>query len=202
LSGEQNFWSRRRAGVAAEAEAEQAALEAQSLAAEHAALDEKTDAEILAELDLPEPETLQSGDDFTAFLAKAVPDRIRRRALKVLWRSNPVLANVDMLVDYGEDFTDSATVIENLQTTYQVGKGMLKHVQEMARQAEAEAALAEAPEVDEEPPEEVALADMADAADEPTAEQSQDITDIEDEAPEAYAAIQPRRMKFTVEEPA
>ncbi len=202
MSGEQNFWSRRRAGVAAEAEAEQAALEAQSLAAEHAALDEKTDAEILAELDLPEPETLQSGDDFTAFLAKAVPDRIRRRALKVLWRSNPVLANVDMLVDYGEDFTDSATVIENLQTTYQVGKGMLKHVQEMARQAEAEAALAEAPEVDEEPPEEVALADMADAADEPTAEQSQDITDIEDEAPEAYAAIQPRRMKFTVEEPA
>ena len=34
----------------------------------------------------------------------------------------------------------SATVIENLQTAYQVGKGMTEHVLEMVRQAEAEAA--------------------------------------------------------------
>ena len=201
MSGEQNFWSRRRAEVAAEAEAEQATLDAQTLAEEHAALEEKTDAEILAELELPEPETLEAGDDFTAFLAKTVPDRIRRRALKVLWRSNPVLANVDMLVDYGEDFTDSATVIENLQTTYQVGKGMLKHVEEMARQAEAEAALAETPEAEpeDEQPEDIELAEVAEK---PKAEQPEEITELEDEAPEAYAAVQPRRMKFIVEEPA
>ena len=43
-------------------------------------------------------------------------------ALRRLWKVNPVLANVDGLVEYGEDFTDSATVVENLQTTYQVGK--------------------------------------------------------------------------------
>ena len=76
------------------------------------------------------------GDDFSVFMSKAVPDRIRRRALRTLWRSNPVLANVDMLVDYGDDFTDAAMAVENIQTAYQVGKGMLKHVQEMARQAE------------------------------------------------------------------
>jgi len=43
------------------------------------------------------------------------------------------------LLDYGEDFTDSATVIENLQTAYQVGKGMTEHVLEMVRQAEEQA---------------------------------------------------------------
>lgn len=198
MSGEQNFWSRRRAGVAAEAQADEAALEAQALADAHAALEQKTDAEILAELDLPDPETLERGDDFTAFLAKAVPDRIRRRALRVLWRSNPVLANVDMLVDYGEDFTDSATVVENLQTAYQVGKGMLKHVEEMARKAEAEAAAEDAePKAPAAEPEVNEVAVMVDAA--PAPDEPAEPEQIEEEA---YAAVLPRRMKFTVEEPA
>jgi hypothetical protein len=73
-------------------------------------------------------------------MSKAVPDRLRRRALRRLWLANPALANLDGLLDYGEDFTDSATVIENMQTAYQVGKGMTEHVLEMVRQAEEEAA--------------------------------------------------------------
>ena len=136
MSGTENFWSRRRAGVAAEEAARKAALEQEVIAAEQAALEGQSDEEILAKLDLTDPDTLVDGDDFKAFMAKAVPEHLRRRALRTLWRSNPVLANVDMLVDYGEDFTDAATVIENMQTTYQVGKGMLKHVEEMVRQAE------------------------------------------------------------------
>lgn len=139
-----DFWARRKAAVAAETAAEAQAGEQAVLAEAHAELEEKSDAEILAELELPDPDTLEQGDDFTVFLAKAVPERIRRRALRKLWLTNPVLANVDNLVDYGEDFTDSAMVIEGMQTTYQVGKGMLKHVEEMARQAEEKAALAEA----------------------------------------------------------
>ena len=107
MSGEHDFWARRRAGVAAEAKAEQDAVEAKVLAEEHAALEELSEAEMLAELDLPDPDTMVQGDDFSVFMAKAVPDQIRRRALRTLWRSNPVLANVDMLVDYGEDFTDA-----------------------------------------------------------------------------------------------
>jgi hypothetical protein len=83
---------------------------------------------------------MKMGDDFSAFMSKAVPDRLRRRALRRLWLANPALANLDGLLDYGEDFTDSATVIENLQTAYQVGKGMTEHVLEMVRQAEAKAA--------------------------------------------------------------
>lgn len=129
-----NFWSKRRAAVAAEAEAEvQTAL----VAEREGAVAEKTDEDILEELGLPDPDALTVEDDFSVFLKEVVPARIRTRALRRLWRLNPVLANVDGLVDYGEDFTDAAMVVEKLQTTYQVGKGMLAHVQELARRAEA-----------------------------------------------------------------
>ena len=143
MSRDGDFWARRKAGVVAEAEAEVVAEEKAELAQAHAKLEEKSDAEILAELDLPDPDALEKGDDFSVFFEKAVPERIRRRALRKLWLSNPVLANVDQLVDYGEDFTDSAMVVEAMQTTYQVGKGMLAHVKEMERQAEEAKALAE-----------------------------------------------------------
>lgn len=139
-----DFWARRKAAVQAEEDRDAALEQAAAQAEQEAALAEKTDEDILAELELPDPDTLEQGDDFKVFLADAVPARIRTRALRRLWRLNPILANVDGLVDYGEDFTDAACVVENLQTAYQVGKGMTKHVLEMARQAEAEAAAQEA----------------------------------------------------------
>ena len=200
MSGEQNFWSRRKAGVQAEAEAEAAAVEAKTLSDEQAELEELSDAELLVKLDLPDPDTLKMGDDFKAFMAQAVPDRIRRRALRTLWRSNPVLANVDMLVDYGEDFTDKATVVENMQTAYQVGKGMLKHVEEMARQA-AEHENPEEPEkieIEEEAEEEELLLAAVDEEDLVTLEDVEPGGDAE----EVYAAPAPRRMKFRLEESA
>ena len=132
MSQPRDFWSRRRAAVQTEAEAETAAVEAQAFADQQAELEEKTDAEILAEFDLPDPDDLKPGDDVSGFMARAVPDRLRRRALRRLWRLNPVLANVDGLIDYGEDYTDAACVIENIQTAYQVGKGMLAHVEALA----------------------------------------------------------------------
>ena len=139
MSARTDFWARRKAAVQAEQAAETAASEEQAVQAKREALEAKEDAEVLAELDLPDPDALQIGDDVRGFMAQAVPERLRRRALRQLWRLNPALANIDGLVEYGEDYTDAACVIENLQTTYQVGKGMLAHVEEMARQAEAEA---------------------------------------------------------------
>ena len=194
MSAERSFWARRRAGVAAEAQAEDASLESRALAEEHATLEEKSDTEILAELDLPDPDSLQMGDDFTAFMSKAVPDRIRRRALRTLWRSNPVLANVDMLVDYGGDFTDAATVVENMQTAYQVGKGMLKHVEEMARQAEERENPPEPEEIEEQPDEDVLVAE----AEEMAPVQAYEVENVADD--ETYDSPTPRRMKFRVEE--
>ncbi len=94
--------------------------------------DDRPDEEVLEELGLPDPDTLKPGDNFAAFMAKAVPARLRNRALRKLWVSDPVLANLDMLLDYGEDFTDAATVVDNLQTAYQVGKGFVDKVAELS----------------------------------------------------------------------
>ncbi len=199
MSGEQDFWARRKAKVEAETLAEQAAVEQLVLAEQHAVLEEKTDAELLEELDLPDPDTLVMGDDFSVFMSKAVPDRIRRRALRTLWRSNPVLANVDMLVDYGEDFTDAAMAVENIQTAYQVGKGMLKHVQEMARQAEERENPTE-PEVLEEEVEDEAETLMAVSEDDAeSAEAVESYAELEEEHVDLLSPS-PRRMKFVIEE--
>ena len=206
MSGEQTFWARRRAAVAAEEAEAQKARQAEALAEEHSKLEDQSDAEILEQLDLPDPDDMQMGDDFTAFMAKAVPDRIRRRALRKLWLSNPVLANVDMLVDYGEDFTDSATVIENLQTTYQVGKGMLKHVQEMARQEEEKARALEERDAPDNDIEEIDEIDESAPQDDDmllaeTTETPADPPDVPDEE-RTIAAPTPRRMKFKTQETA
>jgi hypothetical protein len=199
LSGEQDFWARRKAKVEAETLAEQAAVEQLVLAEQNAVLEEKTDAELLEELDLPDPDTLVMGDDFSVFMSKTVPDRIRRRALRILWRSNPVLANVDMLVDYGEDFTDAAMAVENIQTAYQVGKGMLKHVQEMARQAEERENPTE-PEVLEEEVEDEAETLMAVSEyDAESAEAVEFYAELEEEQVDLLSPS-PRRMKFVIEE--
>ncbi|WP_417817903.1 DUF3306 domain-containing protein [Tritonibacter scottomollicae] len=135
-----DFWSRRRAAVEAEAVTEARAVAEVEVAEREAALADRDEAELLAELDLPDPDTLGAGDDFKAFLSDAVPARLKTRALRRLWLTNPVLANVDGLLDYGEDFTDAAMAVENIQTAYQVGKGMTAHVEELARQAELKAA--------------------------------------------------------------
>ncbi|MCY3756078.1 MAG: DUF3306 domain-containing protein [Alphaproteobacteria bacterium] len=144
MSAGADFWARRRAAVAAEARAGEEAEQEARAAEERAALEERPDEEVLAELELPDPDSMKQGDDFSAFMSDAVPQRLRRRALRQLWRSNPVLANLDNLVDYGEDYTDAALVMENLQSAYQVGKGMLKHLEAMAEAAEkAEKAVGE-----------------------------------------------------------
>ena len=93
---------------------------------EEAAGDEfegKSDEEILSILELPEPETLKLGDTVEKFMDGRVPERIRARALRAFWKTNPVLANIDGLDEYCDDYTDAAMIIENMQTIYEVGKG-------------------------------------------------------------------------------
>ncbi len=152
-----DFWSRRRAAVEAEAETEVRDAEADARAAVDERLEARPDAEFLAELDLPEPEDMDSPEQVQSLLKAAVPQRLKTRALRRLWRLNPVLANVDGLVDYGGDFTDAALVVENMQTIYQVGKGMFDKAVEAA---EAEARAAEKTQA-EHARAELALADVA-----------------------------------------
>ena len=83
----------------------------------------KSDDEILSILELPDPETLTLGDTVEKFMSGRVPERIRARALRAFWKTNPVLANLDGLDEYWDDYTDAAMIIENMETIYQVGKG-------------------------------------------------------------------------------
>lgn len=118
-------WANRKAAVQAEAKALERREQEAVLADQHAALAEKSEEEVLSELNLPNPDEMQSGDDFSAFMKSSVPSALRNRALRKLWTSDPVLANVDALVDYGEDFTGKNDAVRLVKTVYRVGKGML-----------------------------------------------------------------------------
>lgn len=89
--------------------------------------------------DLPDPETLDATADFRVFLREGVPEELQRRALRRLWRLNPIISAVDPLVDYGEDFTDAATVVADMKTLYEVGRGMVDRAAEEEVAARPEA---------------------------------------------------------------
>jgi hypothetical protein len=76
----------------------------------------------LADVDI---DALNYDSDYTRFLGEGVPEALRQRALRQLWRSNPILANVDGLNDYDGDFTDAALAVDVLKTAHRVGKGFL-----------------------------------------------------------------------------
>ena len=197
----QSSWSRRRAAVAAETAAEQLAAEEAVIAKQHEALAEKTDVEILEELGLPDPDTMLQGDDFKAFLSKTVPAHLRKRALRKLWRSNPLLACVDGLNDYDDDYLTGSYGQGPISTTYQVGKGMLSHLMEMERQKEALASAVDekvGPLEAEEPfdPEEQAVAEVAEMDVDPSSEPEIDKQEVEPMMPT------PRRMTFHFEDDA
>lgn len=188
----QTFWSRRKQAVEAEArqesEARVAAREAETLAAQ----EQKSDPDLLEELGLPDPDTLKAGDDFSVFMAKSVPARLRNRALRKLWLSNPALANLDGLVDYAEDYKTAGLTGEAVQTAYQVGKGLLKHVEELARQPGSDAhSAADSTQMAEASDTSETVLDQPDAADAEPA-------DTEEE-PRMAAAAPRRRMRFAVE---
>lgn len=127
-------WSRRKL--------EQAEADDDEVAAEAGLSDEVVDPEQIDDGSDEEPEdfdpetlppevrdidiaTLDYNSDFTVFMRNDVPKWLRRKALRKLWRSNPVLANLDGLNDYDEDYTDAAMVVPDVKTAWRVGRGYL-----------------------------------------------------------------------------
>lgn len=100
--------------------------------------EDKPDAVLLEEAGLPDPDEASEDADFSAYLKAKLPERIKERAMRRLWRSNPVLANLDGLCDYNDDFTDAALVVDDLKTVYQVGKGMVTAFLEPDEEDDAE----------------------------------------------------------------
>jgi len=105
---------------------------------------------------LPDIDKMGPGSDFSVFMQSGVPSALKTKALRKLWLVKPELANLDGLIDYGEDLTGSFKVVDQLKTAYQVGKGFLKDDEE------------------QEPPDETVIADDDAAVDHDAAA---DITD-------------------------
>ena len=175
-------WSRRKRSVAAEVPPTPE-IEAPVVVDEPEEADE---AEVLERLGLPVPESLKEGDDFSVFMKAGVPEFLRKRALRVLWRSNPVLANLDGLNDYDDDFNSPELTQKVLATGYQVGRGFVKKVLEGEPEEDEplpnDAPVAMALEIDE--PQEIT------AEFEPVQHEEVAVADTEEPAP------RPRRMRF------
>lgn len=141
-------WSRRKQTVRAQAteQPEPAEVDAPADAEPGKPLDE---AEIVA--NLPDIDGMVESSDFTVFLREGVPETLRRKALRKLWRLNPIFANLDGLNDYDEDFTDAATAVQAVKTIYKVGRGMISDDEEDAETAAADAP-AEGPEAEPDAP--------------------------------------------------
>ena len=119
-------WSRKKTGASKEAELPlPSAIEPESSPEEQelAANEALPEQEVLMKYNLPDPDAIELGTDITGFMRKEIPELLRRRALRSLWKSNPVLAVLDGLNDYDEDFTDAANTGKAIQTLYKVGQG-------------------------------------------------------------------------------
>ncbi len=88
--------------------------------------------------DLPDIDSLTADSDFSAFLQHGVPEDLRQKALRKLWRLDPTLANLDGLNDYDDDFTDLALAVDGIKTAYRVGKGLLADAEESETDAQTD----------------------------------------------------------------
>lgn len=83
-------------------------------------------------------DALNEDSDYSVFLKDGVPDLLKKQAMAVLWRSNPVFANVDGLVDYDDDFGSPDLLMKTFKSAYEAGRGYLEHQQREARVAAAD----------------------------------------------------------------
>ena len=133
---------------------------------------EETDGRELTEEDV---DKLGPGADYTVFMKKGVAPHVQRLALRKLWRSDPVFANLDGLVEYGDDFrAEAAASLGKVASLWQPGRGLLKG-EEAAAEDDAPA----------EAPEEVAEATPAGEAEEGEQAASEPAPDDGDDAEKA-----------------
>lgn len=74
---------------------------------------------------LPPLDSLNGDSDFTPFMREGVPEFIKRKAMRILWRANPLFGFRDGLNDYDEDFNIVHKIIDESVGAYQVGRGHL-----------------------------------------------------------------------------
>jgi len=169
-------WSRRKRGE----HPEDAAAEPAAQVAEVDPSDGEGegDPEVIAQL--PDIDGMDDSSDFAVFLQAGVPEALRRRALRKLWRVNPVLANLDGLNDYDEDYTQLSAMGKGMKTLYRVGEGFATDEEDVLADAETQ----------------------SDVTDDPKSEVSEPPAAIETENQAAMVDAPPGRAAPPAQEPA
>jgi len=85
---------------------------------------ELTPDEVEAVAALQPVDTLTADSDFAPFMSGRVPEFIRRKALRVLYQTHPILGFRDGLNEYDLDYNVIDTLIDAVtQTSYKIGQG-------------------------------------------------------------------------------
>ncbi|MFC2969190.1 DUF3306 domain-containing protein [Acidimangrovimonas pyrenivorans] len=189
-------WSRRKREVEVEAAEETRAVAPDPLAeaeAERAAREEEEANRLAAEaVDL---DAVEYGDDFSLFLKRGVPDALRRKALRKFFTSDPLLANLDGLNDYDEDYNNPAHLV--YKSSWDAVRGFLGEAEETVEKAgerldEAGEALDALTPAEEGPaPQEVET-----EAEEAGPEHAAEAVQPSEETPEAPGEPAPRRVSL------
>jgi hypothetical protein len=117
--------------------------------------DEETREAWVKKLEAVDLEALSFEDDFTIFLKGWVPQALRNRALRRLWRTDDVFAVLDGLNDYDEDYTIAPAAVGSIKSSWQPGRGFAKAEELIAKAgAEPDPAEDEARDAAAEPPDE------------------------------------------------
>ncbi|UUP15698.1 hypothetical protein NTH_00136 [Nitratireductor thuwali] len=115
-------WSRRKREVSRQDADEDSSPDEAGEEPSAEAIDEEMEANRQA-AEAIDIDSLEKGDDFSLFLKRGVPTALRTKALRRLWQSNPLLANLDGLNDYDTDFNDPAH--NTYSSLWQAGRGFL-----------------------------------------------------------------------------
>lgn len=125
--------------------------------------------------DLPDIDSLDRDSDFAPFMRRGVPEHLQRLALRKLWTSDPVLANLDGLNDYDPDNLPFLTTV-----TQTAEKLLRERLKDAGREADADAVEAAA----EPAPDAAGDADPALPADDAAApEPPETVADIDPDMP-------------------
>lgn len=82
--------------------------------------------------ELPPVESLTRDSDYSVFMRPDVPDDLRRQALRKLWASDPLFAQIDTAEAYCGDYNAVPIFPEGVRTAYKVGKGFVDAIEEIA----------------------------------------------------------------------
>lgn len=77
-------------------------------------------------------EKVEYGFDFSIFMKRGVPDLLRKKALQKFFNSNPVLANLDGLNDYDEDYNNPLHMV--YKSSWDVKRGFLTEAEKLLQQ--------------------------------------------------------------------